>query len=291
MHRAGLLRLLELAQRRLGGLDARVEIGGADPTDPALITAALPGEMRLVVVFEQAPDGRDELHAQLQELVAGFAATLADSADDAPAADSPANLPRRRLDDALEALRAHVRAECVVIMDTQSPVLWGSSAHGDDEDVDELEELGRALARAEQRGLGIGELLAIASDELAERLAGAGLLAAQVWSLERALQAARAVEAPRGPLALARAVFEVRAAGRAGHDERTASHGSDPGLLSRGFANIYRLVAVFEDDFSELHVESALLHAIPTMEQLLFALPPVDPPPKAGKVMRLPSRK
>lgn len=291
MHNASLLRLLELVQRQLGASDARAEIGGAEPSDPRLLTTGLPGDMRLVAVFEQPPEPRAEVHARLAELVASFAATVAEGLEGEPDGLSPGSLPRRRLDDALLALQTHVGADNVLIMDVQSPVLWGAAMRIEDNDVDELEELGRAIARAQQRGIGIDALLAITPEDLPEQLSHAGLLAAQVWSLERAMQAARTTAAPRLPLAVARAVFEVRAAHRMHRAERTVIHVGDPGLLAKAFANIYRLVAIFDADFSELHVESALLQAIPTMEQLLFALPPVDPPPKAAKVMRLPTRK
>lgn len=291
MQHAALLRLLELVQRKLGARDARAEIGGLPPSEPHLLSASLPGKLRLVAIFDKPPEAREKLQTQLDELVASFAATVADELADDGTSHTPANLPRRRLDDALEALRVHVRARRVLIMDVQSPVLWGTSSRGDDNDVDELEELGRALARSQNRGIGIDELLSIEPEELPERLSHAGLLAAQVWSLERALQTARATDEPSEPLLLARAVFEVRAAHRAQPAERTVTRRGDLRLLARAFANIYRLVAIFDDEFSELHVESAMLQAIPTVEQLLFALPPVDPPPKAGRVMRLPARK
>jgi hypothetical protein len=58
--------------------------------------------------------------------------------------------------------------------------------------------------------------------------------------------------------------------------------------MARSFANIYLLAVVFDADFSELHVESAIVHALPAVEQLLFALPPVDPPPKGARVLSFP---
>ena len=49
------------------------------------------------------------------------------------------------------------------------------------------------------------------------------------------------------------------------------------------------LLAVFEGAFSELSVEAGLLHALPAIEQLVLALPPLDPEPAAngGRVIRL----
>ena len=45
----------------------------------------------------------------------------------------------------------------------------------------------------------------------------------------------------------------------------------------RGFANIYLLLVVFEGAFSELYVESAVVHALPGIEHLVLSLPPLDP--------------
>lgn len=282
--------MLEIVERNLGAADARVEIGGEPPNDPRLLWTSLGPAMRVVAVFEQPPDDPDAQRERLQELTRSFSGTV-DEAIAAGAVDqSPPNLPRRRLDDTLEALRAHVQARRVLVFDVQSPVLWGASCRDEDNDVDELEELGRALGKAEKRGIDIEGLLGIEPSELAEQLSHAGLLSAQVWALERATQQLRDQEDAAERLLSARAIFEVRASHRGQGGDRVAVHGEGFALLARAFANIYRLVAVFDDRFSELHVESAMLQAIPTVEQLLFALPPIDPPRKAGRVLRLPRR-
>lgn len=282
--------MLEVVERTLGAVEARVEIGGSPPTDPDLLWVAFATDMRLVARMAEPPADRDAAVEKLRELSLSFTETLDAALAPELAEQSPPNLPRRRLDDTLEALRAHVRARRVMVIDVQSPVLWGASDRDEDNDVDELEELGRALGRAEKRGIDIQGLLAIPAEELAQQLSHAGLLSAQVWALERATQALRDHVSAAERLLSARAAFEVRAAERARPGERTALHGTGIGLMARPFANIYRLVSVFDGAFSELHVESAMLQAVPTVEQLLFALPPVDPPPKAGRVLRLPTR-
>ena len=66
-----------------------------------------------------------------------------------------------------------------------------------------------------------------------------------------------------------------------GASARWAHHETQFGYFARGFANIYLLVVVFEGAFSELYVESAVVHALPAIEQLLLALPPLDPGPVA----------
>ncbi len=80
-------------------------------------------------------------------------------------------------------------------------------------------------------------------------------------------------------------------------EELKAAHGhvvrltldSDSECLARMFGGLYVLALTFEATLSEPVAVGALLHAAETIERLVFALPPVDPPP-GGKVIRLPKR-
>jgi hypothetical protein len=47
---------------------------------------------------------------------------------------------------------------------------------------------------------------------------------------------------------------------------------------------------VFDGPLSEIVAVGALVHAMPVIERFVLALPPVDPGPGGGKVMRMPSR-
>jgi hypothetical protein len=60
---------------------------------------------------------------------------------------------------------------------------------------------------------------------------------------------------------------------------------SEPGFgyLARSFAAIYVLVLVYEGPFQELVAKRAVSQALPTIERLVAALPPLEPlPPTAG---------
>jgi hypothetical protein len=59
--------------------------------------------------------------------------------------------------------------------------------------------------------------------------------------------------------------------------------------LARPFAGVYVVALAFESLASELVALGALLHAMPLIERLVLALPPVDPTP-GGKLMRMPVR-
>jgi hypothetical protein len=93
--------------------------------------------------------------------------------------------------------------------------------------------------------------------------------------------------AVRHRLLTALAIAAVRGKVHRGEHARSVHHETQYGYIARGLANIYSIVVVFSGPFSELHVESAILHAMPMIEELLFALPPVDPPPSQGQVIRL----
>src|SRR5689334_8271019 len=77
---------------------------------------------------------------------------------------------------------------------------------------------------------------------------------------------------------------------RAGH---TTQVPLGPGVecIARPFAGLYVLALVCEGAISEPVVVGALLHALPLIERLVLALPPVDPSPGGAKVMRMPTRK
>lgn len=77
---------------------------------------------------------------------------------------------------------------------------------------------------------------------------------------------------------------------RAGHTTRFPLSG-DAECLARPFAGLYVLALVCRGMISEPVVFGALLHALPLIERLVLALPPVDPSPGGAKIMRMPSRK
>src|ERR1700759_3285980 len=127
MSDSALRRFLELVIRELGADDARVELGGRDPGGAGLVWRSLSDGWRVVAVFDNPPaesTGLDPARQKLERLASSFTHTLADL-HPPPLAPSAA-LPARRLDDALESLRARTGGVSVVVIDS-SPVLWGSS--------------------------------------------------------------------------------------------------------------------------------------------------------------------
>jgi hypothetical protein len=77
---------------------------------------------------------------------------------------------------------------------------------------------------------------------------------------------------------------------RAGHTSRFTME-RDLECIARPFAGLYVLGLVCQGAISEPVAVGALLHALPLIERLVLALPPVDPSPGGAKIMRMPTRK
>lgn len=60
--------------------------------------------------------------------------------------------------------------------------------------------------------------------------------------------------------------------------------------LARPFAGLYYIALAFDGDISEPTALGALLHAMPIVERLVLALPPIEPPPGGAKIVRMPAR-
>jgi hypothetical protein len=281
-----MLRFLDLVCKELGADDARAELGGRVPDDARALWAALPGGFRLVALFAEPLTDREALQAKLDELVSGFSHTVKEVAVLVPP-QPKAESAFKRLDVALEALRSRSGAANVVIVDGHSPVLWGTSdAQRPSEDVEELERVGRALRAALEAGVELDAMCALEPQDVGARLRDLGVGRDAAAALGRALEPGDEGELRRKLLACL-AIARARQEADSQRTTRWAHHEPQFGYFVRTFANIYLLVVVFEGAFSELYVESAIVHALPGIEHLVLSLPPLDPEPKGGRVIRL----
>ena len=64
-------------------------------------------------------------------------------------------------------------------------------------------------------------------------------------------------------------------------------HAENRGALMRGLGGAYVVALLFAGGFAEPRAHGAVEHARGRLEKLIARLPPVDPPPKGGKVVRL----
>ncbi|HEY2735622.1 MAG TPA: hypothetical protein VGI70_16610, partial [Polyangiales bacterium] len=167
-------RFLELVARELGADDARAELGGRDPDAAGIVFKNLPEGWRIVALFDTPPADRALAQSKLDSLAETFRHTLAELHPPAPT--TSATLPGRRLDDALDGLRARTGALSVIVIDGNSPMLWGSSESGREfVDVDELSRVGLALSVARDRGVTLDQLTVRDADALLAVLRNRGV--------------------------------------------------------------------------------------------------------------------
>ena len=277
------MRLLDLVCHKLGADDARIEIGGKAPDDSRIIWAPIEEGRRLVALFKATPLDRAATEGRLLALLEGFRETLALPPEPAYAGSSHLS---RELDEALAALAARTGAETVWIIDVHSPVLWGSSEpHSRDLDLDDLRARrprrpdagrGQAVVGRAARGLPAGGPGA-AAQQRAERR-DAAHRAASSSRRYRALTEQGGLAAAARRLRSARALVEIRE--RAARDRelvRSELRGPSIQCFAHAIAGQYQLVLVFDETYSPLHAEGHVQRALPHIERLLLALPPVDP--------------
>lgn len=92
--------------------------------------------------------------------------------------------------------------------------------------------------------------------------------------------------AARHAIALVRGLAEMESLHKGGHLHHTSSDGRF-GVVARSFAAIYVVILAFDGEFEELRAKRALQHALPAIERLVLALPPLEPPPRIGGVVAL----
>lgn len=252
---------LEVICGYLGAADARVEIGGrAPPEDPKLVWTAMGEHARVVVVFAEPPGDVEEVRARLQGFVDAFSG-LAEQVERALPNSLPIGPTRARLDEVLAALADRTGAHTALVVDRDSPVVWGCSrALPPRLDREALALLDRSLAAGRALGVDVDDPAQVERSRLP---------AADRLRLLRALEGTSA--ATLAPIARAIAALERDL------EAKQLVHGPDFGLLARPFANLYRLALVFSGPFSELAADGVLLRALPTVEDLVLALPPFDP--------------
>ncbi len=295
MRDASWLKLLDLVQHKLGAFDARIEIGGKEPSDARCQWVPIDDTRRVVVLFEEAPPEPSTLRDKLAALVEGFRDTLTSASDPPPARSG--NALHRELDLALAQLAERTGAESVWIIDIHSPVIWGSSeARADDLDVDTLLLTARADAMLAPTKLSWAELLAMPEGPADDKLREAGVTGMPLRAIHDELELLRELSEAGGlakaasRIRSARALAEIR--NRAARDHsltRVELRGPEVQCFAHSLATQYQLVLVFDETYSPLHAEGNVQRALPHIEKLLLSLPPVDPMggARGAKVIRL----
>jgi hypothetical protein len=256
-------RLLALVCRELGATRAWIEYGSA-PAPDAISAPVRDGWMLCAAVEETTA----ELEAQLEELASSFDRVLLEAADAAPSPTLPSETGEM-LRHSLDVLVERVGAHAAWVFDERSPILWGASTSGE-----WLTDVGRART--------IGQTLGEHSPALVLGWAGGQQLPAAPAELTPHLPtiaaAAESIPADRLITTWA-AIGEASAQAGAWVWDRDPIH-----IHVRPIAGIYRLLVLFDAEFSPLHAETTINRALPVIERLVTDHPPVDPTPKGARI-------
>lgn len=260
-------RFLALVRRELQAEDVRVlEAGGTAPEAVNVLSAKLADGRLLVATFAHAPDGREALSRRL-EILAG---TFTQSAEDGAGESRGSRSPTRSLHQQLKALVVRSNAVDAIVIDANSPMIWGSATERGPRNA--LED---SIRRIEASELGSGPEVLPHSRR-----------SSRPPPPEEQDDPVDLPEVSRKAIELVRALpgLSLLSKGKhLHHIERDAGY-----YLAASFG-IYVLVLIFDEAFDELRAERAVQDALPTIERLVLALPPHNPePPVAGAgVVRL----
>ncbi len=313
-------RFITLAKRELQADDVRLlALGEATPEADNVLVSRLGDGRHVVASFASPPKDREALERRLSMLASTFAEALAAPPTEKHRARPPV---ATSLHEELKALALRARALDVVVIDTDSPVVWGCasqparprarselllrdvsdrelSAQADDDsgplqDISVDVEDRSAEDRYENVDASVPSATSVTSvTNLADRRRDSQPIpteSARIVS-EYAEEPTAEAEMTRRAIALVRglpALDGLHKGRHLRHVERSTSH-----LLALSFSGIYILCLVFEGDFDELRAERAAADALPRIERLVLALPPLDPgpPQPVGGVVALRSRR
>ena len=242
---ADLERFLALVCRELAAQEARVlEADESAQVDERSLVSPFADGRSVIVRFAEPPVDREAKQRRLEMLASTFD-TVVEETTHGRRSRPPVVTS---LHDELTALCVRAAALNVIIIDANSPVVWGA-AHP--EGVVQQPPLASSPRMAETP----------ANDE-GERSGGMAVLSR------------RAVHAARG--------LPELAALRKGKHVRHLERGAEAPFVAYSFGSIYLVVVVYDGAFDELRAERAVVDSLPRIERLVLALPPLDPQPFAG---------
>jgi hypothetical protein len=242
---ADLDRFLALVRRELGADDAYVlEPGDEPPEDACVLFGRFADGRGVAARFAQPPADRDAKQRRLEMLASTFD-TLVEDVVHGRKSRPPVT---HSLHDELLALCARAAAVNAIVIDAHSPVVW-AAAHAEGVVAQPPLASSPRVAESPANEDGGGE--------------------------------------PRMATLSKRALHEVRglsdlAALRKGKHVRHVERAGEAPFIAHSFAGIYLLVMAFDGAFDELRAERAILEALPRVERLVLALPPLDPSPSTG---------
>ena len=274
-----LQRFLVIIQREICADEAYLRIGGTPLEHSAnLLTVAWREGCWFVAEWKSALSDEQKVHALrvATEFVVNMFTTDAMLALPKVPSSAVAYDVGRELDKALGVLARRARAEEALVIDHRSPEIWGSSEYPRERwNVEDALAADKIEQTLQQASLSLATLTAMKNEEsLQALLRDKGFEATALRERARDVRWAKSLcddAIHPEKLRVFHAIAAARSAEHLGHDSLPTN------VRTRAFANIYRIVFVFDEVISELHIDSALHKMLPLIERLLLALPPREP--------------
>jgi hypothetical protein len=267
-------RFLALVCREIGAEEAHIrdaEHPSPDSSDPCELRWRLPDGRSVVARFAIAPGDREARQRRL-EMLAGTFDTVWGRGADRGGEDGRAPRSRppvaRSLREELVGLCERAGAVNAVVVDANSPVVWGA-AHPE----------GLTEPAAPQPVVSIAPAPPVAPEAPVAGPVGAN----DVELADSTSLTARAAAASRIAVHVVRTMNDGAASRKGKHVRHVERSGQAP-FVAHSFAGIYLLVVVYDALFDELRAERTIVEALPRIERLVLALPPLDPSPTEGVV-------
>lgn len=237
-------RLIALVCRELGASEARVLATGETAEEgPSVVQCRLADGRGIWARFDAPPADLEAKQRRLEILASTFD-TVVEEASTGRASRPP---HRSSLHEELLALITRASAVNAIVIDANSPVVWGA-AHPDGVIAQPPLASSPRVAEPPANDEGLGE----SSPAVLSRHA---IYAVRAWP-------------------------ELSALRKGKHIRRVEREGMR--VLAHSFGSIYLLLLVFDADFDELRAERAVVEALSRIERLVMALPPLDPDPTVG---------
>lgn len=263
-------RFLALIQTELSAQAARILVAGVSPPDATnAVSHRLDDGRTVVAVFAEPPDNADEIAQKLALLAAAF-----EQSPRALSTHKARYSVARSLKDELLALCQRALALDALVIDADSPVVWGSARSQSFRPARPDYSTALLVEGEATHDWSEGELEVAPSEPPAGDVAHDGA-SEIVASSPLAEETARLVELA---LAHVRGLDTLEALSRG---KPLVHHfvGSDFGVAAHSFSSIYLVLLVYPGRFDELRAERATAEALPRIEDLVSALPPLDPEP------------
>lgn len=286
-------RFLSLVQRELSADDVRLlEHGQEPPKADNVVVARLPDGRHVVASFGDEPKDKDALSRRLAMLSGTFADALANPPSERMRSRQPVVTS---LHEELKALAQRARAHDVVVIDGDSPVVWGCASIR-----------ARPRARTEMLLRDVSDRELSAHDEPSnpsplhavpdesgplEQTAPTGNLRMAPPPMESAPTITHAhddedddelpeeePEITQQAIGFIRQLPSLDLLHKGKHLRHVSREGAYYLVLS--FSSIYLLCVIFDGEFDELRAERAAQESLPRIERLVLALPPLDPDPQ-----------